>query len=1109
MKSIANGKHSHVLKSKEINGHQRPENAKQLNKLIDAKLRAQENVWTKRVQFEPARDLQAATGGLTSTTQEPAAQNDQKKGSSSLTSPSHVHRRDPDGFIEPNRQLFNEERISVSWKATRPVGAGLGNLGNTCYLNATLQCLTYTPALANLCLSSYYQRTHAAQPGFDAMKIVELHVVRALSNPKKSILPKPIINHLRQINKHFRHHQQQDAHEFFICLLDAMQKALLAGYSKLDRLVQETTLVHHIFGGYLRSTIQCGRCHHNSNTFEAFLDISLDIKTVNSLYKALHSFTRKEQLFTTNSYKCEKCKQQVTATKQLTLHRLPNVLCFQLKRFSFSSDFGSKLRHKVSYPARLNVHDFLSPSVKQLIKRDDCNYTLYAVLVHAGYSLSSGHYACYVKGPNNVWYSVDDDDLRFSKEQEALDQAAYMLFYTRATRKPPASAYYKPQPEVVKAEIAKLPVSQQQQEQQQAAVQHTKEQVTRPPALLTKLIRPVEQPVVADTVLAAARDSDDEESEEEEQEKRTAKPNRQAEQVSQESQNDNQPLTRVRQSESESPCIPSPTPVATPTATAPKIYHPVIKTTDPRDEWTVMIEFPVVKNEAKRRERWLQCAKNTGWTVDGDDEESKEDNTAKKMRTVEATPAETAAQTRSTTSTAMMEDSDTSDEEYVPGMELPAAIIGSGEHETDEEDDGDNGEEEESDEDDDESNDEDGDQVSMEEVEDLFHENLEQDLKEAVQAVDKAAEEHGVLKADNQVATEEAEDTIDEDLPSIITQEHKTVLDQALVEILEELPENERGQFLAIVESQTAHHVEVLKQSMMKHLDPETLAELGGADGFELGLEDLPSDVLDLIKADVSSNLHQALQEVYDAEATNDGPEDTSTTPQKAKGIDNSDVMGLEQPGFDEHESDESDSLEFADDDDAEEELRQELNHDTEDDDDEDDDEDASGVTQAVSNKREDTNQKSADAIDVVAWNINTGTTEQIAKKKPAVWDGKRKPSINFLDDINGAVMTWDEKDSGVLTTPTSAVPLKDDLEREEYDEELDRGRVKKVRGPKPTVPDLKSSFDAVSVARKEGKATIPERLRMKKKALKQHQAAQRGRTFHHRKQKSDGATRN
>lgn len=38
------------------------------------------------------------------------------------------------------------------------MGAGLHNLGNTCFLNATLQCLTYIPPLANYALARDYAK---------------------------------------------------------------------------------------------------------------------------------------------------------------------------------------------------------------------------------------------------------------------------------------------------------------------------------------------------------------------------------------------------------------------------------------------------------------------------------------------------------------------------------------------------------------------------------------------------------------------------------------------------------------------------------------------------------------------------------------------------------------------------------------------------------------------------------------------------------------------------------------------------------------------------------------------------------------------------------------
>ena len=46
----------------------------------------------------------------------------------------------------------------MKWQHVHRVGAGLYNLGNTCFLNATIQCLTYTPPLANYLLSREHGR---------------------------------------------------------------------------------------------------------------------------------------------------------------------------------------------------------------------------------------------------------------------------------------------------------------------------------------------------------------------------------------------------------------------------------------------------------------------------------------------------------------------------------------------------------------------------------------------------------------------------------------------------------------------------------------------------------------------------------------------------------------------------------------------------------------------------------------------------------------------------------------------------------------------------------------------------------------------------------------
>ena len=60
-----------------------------------------------------------------------------------------------DGLPHPETVLCPENRLDYSWKYPEG-GCGLVNRGNTCFVNAALQCLTYTPPLVNYLLSGHH-----------------------------------------------------------------------------------------------------------------------------------------------------------------------------------------------------------------------------------------------------------------------------------------------------------------------------------------------------------------------------------------------------------------------------------------------------------------------------------------------------------------------------------------------------------------------------------------------------------------------------------------------------------------------------------------------------------------------------------------------------------------------------------------------------------------------------------------------------------------------------------------------------------------------------------------------------------------------------------------
>ncbi|KAM9371462.1 ubiquitin carboxyl-terminal hydrolase 36 [Phaethornis superciliosus] len=388
-------------------------------------------VLLQKIEFEPATrgfsgQLELLRGKyvlLRPGTEGPGRPRGPQEGLPGKQGGDHGPRGPADGIPAPQKVLFPAERLSMKWERIYRVGAGLHNLGNTCFLNSTVQCLTYTPPLANYLLSKEHSRS-CGQGGFCMMCVMQNHTIQAFANSGNAIKPVSFIRDLKKIARHIHFGRQEDAHEFLRYTIDAMQRACLNGCAKLDRQTQATTLVHQIFGGYLRSRVKCSVCKTVSDTYDPFLDLALEIRHAANIVRALELFVRPDVLGGENAYMCAKCRKKVTASKRFTIHRASNVLTLSLKRFA---DFGGgKITKDVGYPELLNIRPYMSQN-----NGDAVMYGLYAVLVHSGYSCHAGHYYCYVKASNGQWYQMNDDLVRCSNIKVVLNQQAYLLFYLR------------------------------------------------------------------------------------------------------------------------------------------------------------------------------------------------------------------------------------------------------------------------------------------------------------------------------------------------------------------------------------------------------------------------------------------------------------------------------------------------------------------------------------------------------------------------------------------------------------------------------------------------------------------------------------------------------
>ncbi|XP_053682630.1 ubiquitin carboxyl-terminal hydrolase Usp2-like [Sabethes cyaneus] len=329
---------------------------------------------------------------------------------------------------------------------------GLWNIGNTCFMNSVIQCLSHTRELTNFLRM---QPTSERGTTKDHKILAEYtKLIKDMWNGvNRSVNPSELKYAFSSKHRMYSGSAQQDAQEFLRFFIDSLHSALNVSVKRepISREIEdddlnnrikatmmwewyskvENSVIKDLFVGLLRSTLKCTVCNSASVTFDPFWDLSLPLPSTNSrckLENCLDMFVKEEVMDGIDQPTCSKCKTRRKCTKSLTIERFPKYLVIHLKRFSETR--WSKLTNVIEFPTgerELNLQPYASEDNTAPVY-----YSLYGISNHMG-STAGGHYIAVCKHPvSKEWHEFNDNFVSETSERSLVTSSAYVLFYERA-----------------------------------------------------------------------------------------------------------------------------------------------------------------------------------------------------------------------------------------------------------------------------------------------------------------------------------------------------------------------------------------------------------------------------------------------------------------------------------------------------------------------------------------------------------------------------------------------------------------------------------------------------------------------------------------------------
>uniref|UniRef100_A0A1I8JJ24 ubiquitinyl hydrolase 1 n=1 Tax=Macrostomum lignano TaxID=282301 RepID=A0A1I8JJ24_9PLAT len=202
--------------------------------------------------------------------------------------------------------IASTSNTSTSWQShstpTTPGLCGLVNMGNTCFMSSTLQCLSNVPILTEYMLSDKWRSelncTNPLGMRGEIAKAYAALIANLWSGKFSYLAPRDFKATLSEFAPQFSGFQQHDGQEVMAFMLDGLHEdlnriiskpyieikeadnrpdAVVAEEAWQNYMLRNDSIIVDLFHGQLKSTLICPECEKVSVTFDPFCYLSLPL----------------------------------------------------------------------------------------------------------------------------------------------------------------------------------------------------------------------------------------------------------------------------------------------------------------------------------------------------------------------------------------------------------------------------------------------------------------------------------------------------------------------------------------------------------------------------------------------------------------------------------------------------------------------------------------------------------------------------------------------------------------------------------------------------------------------------------------------------------------